>query len=96
MLRNSDIRSVSKQEEIKNLKECTLYTVDVSPVDANGHSIRPSEQFGSVHSTLCPGNDDDQESNSFWFGEENSSDKDDQQGNAVYVSLVRYFVLACL
>ena len=78
-----DISSSKGKIKIKNLKECTLYTVDVSPVDANGHSIRPSEQFGSVHSTLCPGNDDDQESNSFWFGEENSSDKDGQQGKVV-------------
>ena len=70
-----DISSSKGKIKISHLKECTLYTVDVSPVDANGHSIRPSEQFGSVHSTLCPGNDDDdQESDSFWFGDENVSD----------------------
>ena len=75
-----DISSSKGKIKVSQLKECTLYTVDVSPVDANGHSIRPSEQFGSVHSTLCPGNDDDQESGSFWFGDENGSDKDNLKG----------------
>ena len=75
-----DISTSKGKIKIDHLKECTLYTVDVSPVDATGHSIRPSEQFGSVHSTLCPGNNNDQDSTSFWFGDEKNPDKDHSQG----------------
>jgi hypothetical protein len=80
-----DISTSKGKITIENLKECTLYTVDVSPVDASGHTIQPSEQFGSVHSTLCPvgvvatNNNDDYPTN-FWFGDENIQEDAGQNG----------------
>jgi len=38
---------------IDRLEACTLYSIDVSPADSNGHALQPGEQIGSVHSTLC-------------------------------------------
>ena len=80
-----DISSSHGKIKIDHLKECTLYTVDVSPVDASGHTIRPSEQFGSVHSTLCPGNKEDSDSGSFWFGDENTSSEKKINGNSSFI-----------
>ena len=87
-----DISSSKGKIKIDHLKECTLYTVDVSPVDASGHTMQPSEQFGSVHSTLCPvgvatipsSNENDQESNSFWFNDQ-SSPSHAQGMNNIYI-----------
>ena len=80
-----DISSSHGKIKIDHLKECTLYTVDVSPVDASGHTIRPSEQFGSVHSTLCPGNKDDSDSGSFWFGDESTSSEKKINGKFLFI-----------
>ena len=49
-----------------------LYSVDVSPVDATGHTMQPGEQFGSVHSTLCQAGGgstmEEEVRGGFWFG----------------------------
>jgi hypothetical protein len=86
-----DISTSKGKVKVDHLKECTLYTVDVSPVDATGHSIRPSEQFGSVHSTLCPGNKDEKDSSSFWFGEESNRDNDSPEGTKILPNKHNYF-----
>ena len=88
-----DISTSKGNIKVNKLKECTLYTVDVSPVDAAGHSIRPSEQFGSVHSTLCPGNNEDSldENSSFWFGDEVGLEEDQSKGNIFSVKAISIF-----
>ena len=82
-----DISASNGKILIRNLKECTLYTVDVSPADATGRAIQPSEQFGSVHSTLCPvgvgGPNEDGESSGFWFGDENRLDQSHSKGTVM-------------
>lgn len=56
---------------ISNLKQCTLYSIDISPADPSGQPLQPGEQYDSVHSTLCQ-----EEDNGFWFSNEDNVSPD--------------------
>ena len=57
---------------LSGLAECTLYSLDITPVtaaaaaDGGGETLQPGEQYGTIHSTLCAANDRAEDD---WFGE---------------------------
>ena len=69
---------------LSGLAECTLYSLDITPVtaaaaaDGGGETLQPGEQYGTIHSTLCApeeaaavdgGGDGGRVDGEEWFGE---------------------------
>ena len=53
--------------KLENLDKCTLYSIDITPTDMHGETLQPGEQYGTIHSTLCGEQDND---DNFWFKED--------------------------